>query len=349
MTGRRYTKELLDEIIQQHNATLIGVYDDLNCETTIYFKCKCGVDNDKSFRSLTKKGAHCKPCMETLRLAKIKKTNLERHGVEHPIQSPTIKEKIDNTMLEKYGTKHALQNTYLKSKAEDTCMKNHGVKNPFESDKIKDLIKETNNLRYGADYVVESEIIKEKIRETNIERYGVSCSLLNEGVMDKIRTTNIERYGCEHPFQNSLVRDKFKQTNLERYEVEYPAQNQDVMERTQKNAKKYKEYTMPSGVIRKVQGYEHFALGELLKVYSENHIKTDRKEVPRIQYEMNEMKKYYFPDIFIPHENKIVEVKSTWTLNFKPEQIQLKKKACEDQGYNYEIWCYDGKGNKVTV
>jgi hypothetical protein len=287
--------------------------------------------------------------METLRLAKIKKTNLERYKVEHPIQNLTIKDKIYNTMLERYGVKNALKNNDLKSKAEETCMQNHGVKNPFESDKIKEKIKETNNERYGADYGVESDTVKDKIKETNLKRYGFTCSLLNEGVINKIKATNLERYDAEHPFQNITIQDKFKQTNLERYEVEYPAQNQEVMDRTQKNAKKYKEYMMPSGEVRKVQGYEPFAIKKLLKVCAEDQIKTDRKDVPRVQYEINGKKKYYFPDIFIPHENKIIEVKSEWTLKWKPEQIQLKRKACEEQGFGYEIWCFDRKGNMVEL
>ena len=106
---------------------------------------------------------------------------------------------------------------------------------------------------------------------------------------------------------------------------------------------------MPSGAIRKVQGYEPFALKELVKVYSEEQIKTDRKDVPRIQYEVDGNKKYYFPDIFIPHENKLVEVKSTWTYKSKTDNIQLKKAACEEQGFLCEIWCFNNKGERIEV
>jgi hypothetical protein len=106
---------------------------------------------------------------------------------------------------------------------------------------------------------------------------------------------------------------------------------------------------MPSGAVRKVQGYEPFALKILVKIYEEEQTKTDRKDVPRVQYEVDGKKKYHFPDIFIPHENKIIEVKSTWTLKCKTDNIKLKKKACEEQGFLYEIWCFDGKGNRVEV
>ena len=109
------------------------------------------------------------------------------------------------------------------------------------------------------------------------------------------------------------------------------------------------EFVMPSGEVRKVQGYERFALTELLKTYTEDQLKTSTKNVPRFQYECNGKKRYHFPDIFIPHENKLVEVKSTWTFKCKADNVLLKKKTAEDLGYLYEIWCFDGKGKRVEV
>lgn len=35
----------------------------------------------------------------------------------------------------------------------------------------------------------------------------------------------------------------------------------------------------------------------------------------------------YYPDIFIPKENKIIEVKSIWTYNVNLEKNILKQKA----------------------
>ena len=165
----------------------------------------------------------------------------------------------------------------------------------------------------------------------------------------KQRATMLLNHGVEHNFQAGPLRNERIQTFLDKYGVEHPAQNQEVMERTQKNAKKYKEYTMPSGTIRNVQGYEPFALRDLLEIYSEDQIKTDRKDVPHIQYLVEGKKRVHFPDIFVPHENRLIEVKSTWTLRCKHDNIQLKKKACEQQGFRYEIWCFDAKGNRVDL
>ena len=40
---------------------------------------------------------------------------------------------------------------------------------------------------------------------------------------------------------------------------------------------------MPSGEIRRIQGYENFALDELIKIYSEDNIKTGKKNIPRVK------------------------------------------------------------------
>ena len=104
---------------------------------------------------------------------------------------------------------------------------------------------------------------------------------------------------------------------------------------------------MPSGAVRNVQGYEPFALNELIKQYAEENIKTDRKDIPRIKYQVNEKDKYYFPDIYLPTTNTIIEVKSTWTYKSKSDSIKEKEDATKAAGYNYDIWIYDGKGNRM--
>ncbi len=106
---------------------------------------------------------------------------------------------------------------------------------------------------------------------------------------------------------------------------------------------------MPSGEIRKVQGYEPFALRDLLKLYREEQIVTGRKEIPRIKYEKDGKTKYHYPDIFIPHLKMIIEVKSTWTFKCKSDNVLIKKKFAEDEGFIYEIWCYDSKGDRIEI
>jgi len=277
------------------------------------------------------------------------KTYKENYGVENPLQSNIIKDKLQTTCLDKYGVRCVLKSEKVKDKIRVTNIEKYGVENPFESDEIKEKIKKTNMLKYGVEHVSKSDTIQEKIKLTNIERRGVEYPGQSSEVKEKAKITNMSKYGVENPFESDEIKEKIKKTNLEKYGVEHPSQNAVVMERTQKNAKKYKEFVMPSGTILKVQGYEPFALKELLMRYSEEQIKTNRKDVPRIEYVVDSKKRYYFPDIFIPHENKIIEVKSTWTYKCKADNIELKGNACIDSGYKYELWCFDAKGKRIEL
>ena len=63
--------------------------------------------------------------------------------------------------------------------------------------------------------------------------------------------------------------------------------------------------------------------------------------------DVNEKRRRHFVDIFIPFQNKRIEVKSTWTFTTQKVTIFLKQQAAKELGYLYEIWVYDGKGNKV--
>ena len=181
------------------------------------------------------------------------------------------------------------------------------------------------------------------------DKYGVENAIQNKDIKDKLRSTFLKKYGVEHALQNKKCKDKMIQTNLKRYGVEHSQQNQEIQEKTQRNAKKYKPYKMPSGALRKVQGYEPFALNELIKSYTEEQIKTDRKDVPRIEYILDNKKHYYFPDIYISHENYIIEIKSIWTYKKELDKNDKKAEACKKEGYKFEFWVYDCKGNKQII
>ena len=113
---------------------------------------------------------------------------------------------------------------------------------------------------------------------------------------------------------------------------------------------KKKEYTFPSGRIDNIQGYEHFALDELIinEKIDESDIITGVKNVPTIwYYDENDKKHRHYVDIFIPSQNRCIEVKSIWTAKKNEHNIFLKQTAANVLGYKYEIWCYDQKRNKT--
>ena len=118
-----------------------------------------------------------------------------------------------------------------------------------------------------------------------------------------------------------------------------------------KNAYKKKQYTLPSGKIIDYQGYENFALDELLfnEKIDENDIIVNRKDVPEIwYYDKNGRKRRHYVDFYIKTQNRCIEVKSTWTYQEK-NNVEEKQYAGQQMGFNYEIWIFDNKGNKVEL
>jgi hypothetical protein len=364
--------ESLNSAIERDNAILLEEYDIVRSTTRIKFRCNCGEECIKHILQLVNiSGAFCKKCTRVEWTKKTKNTNLERYKVECSAQAPHIKEhtkqkmlktygvdnvfrakevreKIKNTIMEKYNVEHVSQLQEFKDKIKQSCLKKYNVDNPMKNNEIKEKLKQSVLEKYNVEYFTQTPDFKEKCKQTCLERYNVEHASQTPEFREKVVKTFIERYNVDNPNKTPEIREKIRQTCLKRYNVEYPSQNAEIMERTQKNAKKYKEYVMPSGNKIKVQGYEPFALDELVKIYEESDIITQRKDIPRIKYNINEKQKYYFPDIYIKSINTIIEVKSTWTYKCKEDNIQEKANATKLAGYNYEIWIYDDKGNKTV-
>lgn len=218
------------------------------------------------------------------------------------------------------------------------CMK--GIK--------KDKFKNTSQVKFGTDNPFQNAEIKQKIIDTMQEKYQVDHPLQSPQIQEKFKNTCQERFGVDHPFQNPEVKQKILETLRERYDVDHPLQNAEVNAKSLNNSFKSKMFTFPCGNVLQVQGFEPFALEVLVKhgrTFEE--ITTDRTRVPEIWYETEDKKKHrYFCDILLHNEDKIIEVKSDWTYKQGEETIiPLKAQACIDEGFEYEIWIFDGKKN----
>lgn len=110
-----------------------------------------------------------------------------------------------------------------------------------------------------------------------------------------------------------------------------------------------KPFTFPKNNITiKVQGYEPFCLIHLLENenISEEELIEGYKIIPVINYFQNDKKHYYYPDIYIPSKNLIIEVKSRYTFELAKETNLIKLETTVNKyGYNMEIRIYDRKGN----
>jgi hypothetical protein len=220
--------------------------------------------------------------------------------------------------------------------------------NPCIFIQAKVVRKETNLKTIGKENYFQCEIIKNKIKDTNIKKYGVEYISQSEIIRNKVKETCLKNYGFEHQSYNKTIQEKITQTNILKYGVEHLMKNPEYLENMLKNAFKFKNYTLPSGKIITYQGYENLALDELIitEKMDESDIITGCKNVPEIIYlDENNKTHIHFVDIFIPSQNKCIEVKSTWT--FAKCNVLLKQKAAKELGYKYEIWVYDRNHNKT--
>ena len=270
-------------------------------------------------------------------------------GVAHPGQSEMVKQKSKKTCMEKYKVEYSLQSKECRDKSKITCLEKYGVKYPLQSEEIRNKIKQTCLIKFKVEYPSQNEQVKDKMKSTCLLNHGVKHPLQSEEIRNKIKETCMIKYGVKHPAQNEEVHKKMEKTCLEKYGVKNPTQNAEISERASKNSYLSKLYTFPSGKKINVQGYEPFALDELIQTLSEDDIISGCSNVPNIAYADEEGKQHkHFPDIYIPSQNKCIEVKSTWTAEKKKDSIFLKQNAGKQLGYNYELWVYNGKGEKVN-
>ena len=233
-------------------------------------------------------------------------------------------------------------------KVKETCLKNLGFENPSQLDTIKQQKIETCLKNFGVEHPSQSQEVKERMKATCLKKLGVEYPGQSQEVKEKSKATCLKNFGLEYSLQSQEVKEKGKETCLKKYNVKHHTQNAEVAEKMSKASYSRKDYILPSGKIIHVQGYEHYALDELVKVFNEEEIITGSGSVPEIWYDDDEGNKHrHFVDIFISSQNKCIEVKSTWTAEKKNDNIFKKQKAGKRLGYNYEIWIYNSKGVKV--
>jgi hypothetical protein len=145
--------------------------------------------------------------------AKVKKTCLEKYGVENPAQSDVVKDKMKSTVVERYGVEHASQNSIVKEKIRNKSKANWK--------KVSVRMKQASYEKYGVDHFLKAQDIIDKRKSTLIEKYGVDniskSPLFKELKKKKSIEANtfgkmVESYkkshGFDNPMQNPKVSEK---------------------------------------------------------------------------------------------------------------------------------------------
>lgn len=240
----------------------------------------------------------------------------------------------------------------IQSKFRETNIKNHGSSSYLNSKKHK-----KNRTKFTYEYMIELmnengatfiKVIDIPLTKDSNVNFVCSCGNTSSGNFRIFHKQ--KRVKCAKCYQK-IGYDKHLKTMMQRYGVKYIQHCPEMFAKIQNKSFKWKQFTFPSGKIIELQGYEHFAVRDLLKIHAESDIKCGRgsKEVPSVKYVFENKNKVYYPDIYIPKLNKIIEVKSTYTYNLSLKRNLAKKKSCIEKGYSFEFVFYNKKGVKINI
>ena len=233
---------------------------------------------------------------------------MEKYGSEHYVTSDHCKEQ----MMEKYGSEHYVTSDHCKQQ----MMEKYGSEHYVTSDHCKQQMME----KYGSEHYVTSDHCKEQM---------------------------MEKYGSEF----FITSKKYREVMMEKYGAESAMQCPELFRRAQQSSSFFrKAYVTPDGKTYMVLGYEGCAMDDILK---EEGIKTmyagEDPEIPVFQYVGEDDKThFYYPDIYIPEENRVVEVKSVYTYNRDPEKT-LCKALKVSENYLFELRLYNDKKEIVEI
>jgi hypothetical protein len=198
MNKETYDFNKLVKYCSESNIELVKNYENVNVtrDTKIYGNCNtnnCCETFAKSLRYMIKYGAYCKKCTYIKQQINIKKTNLNKYGVENPFQCEEIKEKIKVTNLEKYG-----------------------VENPTYSKEIREQTKKKCLEKYGVEHTCKLSHVIEKLKESNLNKYNSEYPFQSSKYQEIFKAKCIEKYGMENPSQNSEIADKKSKNSYKR-------------------------------------------------------------------------------------------------------------------------------------
>ena len=267
-----------------------------------------------------------KPCCKECSKALTRKKNMEKYGVEHPMQLKEVREKQQASVKAHFGVEHPLQCQELKDKAVQTNREKFGTDWALGNREFHEKCFDTMEKKYGYRTSFESPELMAKARETMMRKYGVDNPRKIYEVDKRIRTTCSILYGSENPMQNTAIaskakrtrlknnngvfwtqsmRDKAEATNIKRYGTDNASKSEVIKERIRKSC--MDKYGVPYGCM--VEGAKPQRISKLNKKFqqylAENNIEST--------LEVNIENKFF--DLYIPSCKTVVEIDPSYTHN----------------------------------
>jgi hypothetical protein len=222
---------------------------------------------------------------------------------------------------------------------------------------VQEKSKASMNARYGKEHALQVQQFRTQFTQTMMTRYGHSAMMQVPELKAQVQATVRSRYNVDNVGQAPEIKAKIEATFMAKYGVRHSMHNRQVYEKQQNSAFSTKTYTLPSGKTLTYQGYEHFAYNELLtnhQIEEDELIRGQQmlKNEIEIWYEYMDKTHRYYPDIYLPDHNKIIEVKSRFTYSdgkTPVEQNDAKMKSTRHAGFECEIWIISSKGEILEI
>ena len=350
---KKLTYEYVKNYFTEQSCELLEI-DYINNSTKMKYKCKCKNEAYIVFGHF-KQGKRCMKCSgkEKLTLEYVK----------------TYFKQQDCELLEKVYTNSNTKMQYLCKCGNDSsisfdnfrsgyrCMKCSGnEKLTYEF--VNNYFKEQSCELLETEYINSYTKMKYKCKDNHITSISwdnfkqgyrcITCSgkekLTFEFVYNYFKEHNCELLEIEYINANTLMKYRCECQCISKIVFGHFQNGKRCMtcgfDKQEKSSKLFKQFKFPSGEIRNIQGYEHLALDELVKLFEEEDIITKRSKMPKIIYKLKDKEHRYYPDIWIKSINKIIEVKSYYT--YKKELIKNINKALATRklNFDFEFWIY---------
>lgn len=255
-------------------------------------------------------------------------------SVMYDVNVSVIYNVIEKNGIIKRSTKAARNEDRYNQKRNDT------IRIHFSESEIADIIEMYREgiglFTISEKYQIDQSTVARVLTDKNIDIRDRAEQRKWRHVTNEIfKNTIIDRYGSFKKLA-AMYKEKF----IAKYGVSNPMQLPHIIDKQQKSALTIKEYTI-DGVSFTYQGYELKAINYLLdNGYSIHDIKTSKKDVPNFRYYYNGNQHVYYPDLYVPKERRIIEVKSKYTFELEESINVAKKEAVLSAGYAFDFFIF---------
>jgi hypothetical protein len=248
-------------------------------------------------------------------------------------------ESVTNKMKQKWINKSIYEVTEIQDRRRSTNLEKYGVDIASKLPCVIEKNKQSHINNWG-DYAMRNKDVSDRRNNTCIEKYG-GVGMASPELFTKMKNTNIEKYNVEYFSKTSEWYDMCVETAIKKHGKEWVSKVDYINAKQQSGGYSYYDFEFPSGKVVRVQGYEPRVLAKLVIDYDEHDIVVGVQNIIDcigfFHYIYENKEHRYYPDIYIKSENRVIEVKSTYTFNKEKKKNLLKRDSILNAGINFNF------------